>query len=121
MFNNVRSDSFSYWSYCIVYCVFIYLFSVFFLQQYILNSCSLSLDGNDWSAYINTAEIISNLDWVGHCSFTGSMGECRSRVLAVGLRIKPGRRSGIYTPILNTSVIALSMALARPLLNSFSS
>ena len=120
MTNNSRSDSFTYWSFGFIYCAFIYFFSVFFLQQYILNSCSLSLEGNDWGSYINTAEIMSNLD----------LAEVISLLQARWGNIDPGYwgltyllvnfiDSESYTPILNVCVVALSIVLAKPLLNSF--
>ena len=120
MTDNSRSDSFTYWSFGFIYCAFIYFFSVFFLQQFILNSCSLSLVGNDWGSYINTAEIISNLDLVDVVAILQARwGNVDPGYWGLTYLLSNFTDSESYTPILNVSVVALSIVLARPLLNSF--
>tara|TARA_B100001989_G_scaffold20621_1_gene12609 strand:+ start:12409 stop:13500 length:1092 start_codon:yes stop_codon:yes gene_type:complete len=113
-------NSLSYWLYSLAYVFFIYLFSVFFLKEYILNSCNLSIIGNDWINYLHTADVISGRDLA-------------SAIAAVQARfgnVDPGYwfstylltkfvEPESYTPILNSFVIALAFFLAKPLINFF--
>ena len=113
-------NSLSYWLYSLAYVFFIYLFSVFFLKQYILNDCNLSLIGNDWISYLGTADVISGRD----------LASAIAVVQARFGNVDPGywlstylltKLVGVeaYTPLLNAIVVALSFFLAKPLISFF--
>ena len=113
-------NSLSYWLYSLSYVVFIYLFSIFFLKQYILNTCNLSLIGNDWISYLSTADIISDRDLASAIAVV----QARFGNVDPGYWISTYLLTKIvgsesYTPLLNASVVALSFFLAKPLISYF--
>lgn len=118
--NQESKNDLSYWLYSLSYVFFIYLFSVFFLKQYVLDSCSLSIIGNDWISYLSTFDVISNLD----------LASAIAVVQARWGNVDPGYWFSTYlltffvdpesfTPILNAFVVTLAIVLARPLINFY--
>ena len=119
MLNKSKSDLFSYVFLSIAYVAFIYFFSDFVLREFPFRQCSLSIVGNDWYYYLNTADVISNLDITSAVSVVlERMGSVDFGYWFSTYFLASVFGSESFSSILYASVVALSFALARPLLSA---